>query len=70
MADFPLIQTQRLLPREVTTEDAPALLSMHGDRDLMKWFGSDPIPDLGAAEGGTTTFCSTRFLSATGRQNK
>jgi len=60
MTDFPLIQTQRLLLREVTAEDAPALLSIHGDRDLMKWFGSDPIPDLRAAEGLAETFAEWR----------
>ncbi|MDP9881581.1 ribosomal-protein-alanine N-acetyltransferase [Variovorax boronicumulans] len=56
MTDFPKIETQRLVLREVTTEDATALLSIHGDPDLMKWFGSDPLPDQQAAEKLVATF--------------
>jgi ribosomal-protein-alanine N-acetyltransferase len=61
MAEFPLIETQRLVLREVTNADTPALLSVHGDPDLMKWFGSDPIPDVRAAEGLVQTFAQWRF---------
>lgn len=60
MADFPQIETQRLVLREVTTDDAAAILVIHGDTDLMQWFGSDPLPDLQAAAQLVDTFAEWR----------
>jgi ribosomal-protein-alanine N-acetyltransferase len=59
---FPTLQTQRLVLREIVTADAPALLSIHGDPDLMRWFGNDPLPDLAAAEALVKTFHGWRQL--------
>lgn len=49
MTEFPNLETVRLHLREITPADAPALLATHGDAELMRWFGSDPLPDLAAA---------------------
>ena len=46
----PLINTSRLVLREVAAEDAPALFSLYADREHMQWYGIDPFPDLAAAE--------------------
>jgi ribosomal-protein-alanine N-acetyltransferase len=59
---FPALDTARLVLREIVAEDAPALLSIHGDADLMKWFGNDPLPDLGAAGALIRTFAGWRQL--------
>ena len=47
---FPLINTSRLVLREVVVEDAPALFALYADREHMQWYGIDPFPDLDAAE--------------------
>jgi RimJ/RimL family protein N-acetyltransferase len=49
--DFPTLETDRLLLREVVMSDAPMLLDMHGDAEAMKWFGIDPITELSQQEG-------------------
>lgn len=60
MSDFPTLETARLRLREITPTDAPALLAVHGDAELMRWFGSDPLPDLAAAEGLVALFAGWR----------
>ena len=59
---FPLIETPRLVLREIVAQDAQQLFSIHGDADLMRWFGNDPLPDLAAAESLVQTFASWRQL--------
>jgi len=59
---FPTLETQRLILREMVLADAPALLSIHGDPELMRWFGNDPLPDLAAAETLMNTFHGWRQL--------
>ncbi|MDT9000866.1 GNAT family protein [Paucibacter sp. APW11] len=63
---FPILQTNRLLLREIVPADAPALLAIHGDAELMRWFGSDPLPDQAAAEALVARFASWRQLPAPG----
>lgn len=43
-------------------EPLPALLSIHGDPELMRWFGNDPLPDMAAAEALINTFHGWRQL--------
>lgn len=57
---FPTLETQRLVLREITAADAPALFSIHGDAHLMRWFGVDPLPDLAAAENLVKGFAAWR----------
>lgn len=46
---FPELTTARMRLREITHEDADEMFAIHGDLDLMKWFGSDPLADRDAA---------------------
>jgi ribosomal-protein-alanine N-acetyltransferase len=59
---FPTLETSRLILREIVSADAPALLSIHGDPELMRWFGNDPLSDLAAAEALIDTFNGWRQL--------
>jgi [ribosomal protein S5]-alanine N-acetyltransferase len=59
---FPTLHTARLRLREIVDADAPALFAIHGDPDLMRWFGSDPLPDLNAARGLVRAFADWREL--------
>ena len=63
---FPTLETKRLRLREIVHADAPALFAVHGDPDSMKWFGSDPLPDLAAATGLVDVFASWRMLANPG----
>ena len=61
MADaFPTLGTERLVLREITEDDAPELLRIHGDADHMRWFGVDPMADLEAARDVIRRFASWR----------
>jgi ribosomal-protein-alanine N-acetyltransferase len=62
MDPFPTLRTERLLLREITHADAPALFSIHGNSELMRWFGTDPLPDLRAAEALVDIFAGWRKL--------
>jgi renalase len=57
---FPTITTERLMLRELLATDAPALLSIHGDANYMRWFGSDPITDVAQAENLIKNFAGWR----------
>ena len=57
---FPSLSTKRLQLREIVASDAPALLAIHSDREAMKWFGTDPLPDLEAAEKVIAGFANLR----------
>ena len=59
---FPTLQTARLRLRETVPGDAAALFAIHGDAQAMRWFGSDPLPDLAAAEHLVTVFAGWRTL--------
>jgi ribosomal-protein-alanine N-acetyltransferase len=59
---FPILETSRLVLREIVADDATALLSIHGDPQLMRWFGNDPLPDLAAAAALIATFSDWRQL--------
>ena len=59
---FPTLETPRLLLREITAADAPALFGIHGDPSLMQWFGADPLSDLAGAEKLVAFFASWRGL--------
>ena len=63
---FPSLSTRRLQLREIVASDAPALLAIHSDREAMKWFGTDPLPDLEAAETVIAGFANMRALPSPG----
>ena len=57
---FPSLSTKRLQLREIVASDAPALLAIPGDRATTKWFGTDPLADLEAAERVIAGFANLR----------
>lgn len=63
---FPSLSTKRLQLREIVASDAPALLAIHSDREAMKWFGTDPLADLEAAERVIAGFANMRTLPSPG----
>lgn len=63
---FPSLETPRLELREITPDDAAALFEIHGDAELMKWFGVDPLKDLEGAKGLVELFASWRDLANPG----
>ncbi|WP_271007541.1 GNAT family N-acetyltransferase [Paucibacter sp. B51] len=62
MPDFPLLQTPRLLLREITEADVEDLFRIHSDARHMAWFGTDPLTDLNEAKRLIATFASWRQL--------
>ncbi|HEX2944155.1 MAG TPA: GNAT family protein [Rhodopila sp.] len=66
MSDFPALHTPRLVLREIVPADAPALFAIHGDADLMRWFGADPLPDLEAAVRLVARFADWRRQASPG----
>ncbi|WP_061535170.1 GNAT family N-acetyltransferase [Collimonas arenae] len=59
--EFPSIQTDRLLLREIVATDANDLFAIHGDPELMRWFGTDPLKDIAAAHGLIKAFAGWRL---------
>ncbi|WP_244197680.1 GNAT family N-acetyltransferase [Caballeronia ptereochthonis] len=50
MTTFPTLTTSRLSLRELLPCDAPSLFAVHGDAEGMRWFGTDPMTDIGEAD--------------------
>jgi ribosomal-protein-alanine N-acetyltransferase len=65
-AAFPELLTQRLRLRATVAEDAAALFAIHGDHDAMKWFGSDPPPDVDSALKIIENFAAMRQMPTPG----
>ena len=63
---FPLLETPRLRLREIVPADAAALFGIHGDADLMRWFGSDPLQDIADAQRLIGVFAGWRLLANPG----
>ncbi len=58
--DFPILETSRLLLREIVAGDAPSLFAVYADQKHMQWYGIEPFPDLAAAEARIKTFSTMR----------
>ena len=63
---FPELRTPRLHLRETVAADAPALFEIHRDAEAMKWFGSDPTPDVATALRVIENFAAMRTLPSPG----
>ncbi len=48
-SQFPTLQTHRLLLREVTLADAPAIFNMRSDERVMRYIGRPPQKDISEA---------------------
>jgi ribosomal-protein-alanine N-acetyltransferase len=57
---FPVLETPRLVLREIAMDDAPALFAIYEDREHMRWYGIEPFPDLGAVEARIKTLVELR----------
>ncbi len=53
---FPTLETERLVLREITPDDAEALFAIHGNAEAMRWFGNDPMPTIEAAHETIAAF--------------
>jgi ribosomal-protein-alanine N-acetyltransferase len=62
MSDFPYLETERLLLRELTASDAHDVFAIHSDRQAMRWFGSDPLTSVQEAQKLIETFAGWRQL--------
>jgi ribosomal-protein-alanine N-acetyltransferase len=62
MPQFPAIETSRLHLRELTMDDAPTLLSIHGNAQAMRYFGTDPLQELSEAQKLIEKFASWRAM--------
>jgi [ribosomal protein S5]-alanine N-acetyltransferase len=61
-SEFPVIETARLILREIVVEDAPALLAIHSDVEHMRFFGVAPLADLASAQSLVDAFAKLRQL--------
>jgi ribosomal-protein-alanine N-acetyltransferase len=62
MSDFPTLETDRLLLRELVADDAPALFAIHGDPPAMRWYGADPMIDVRQARRLIEIFAGWRQM--------
>lgn len=46
---FPLLETERLVLREITVEDAPGMLKYLSDKEVMKYYGLAPFQSVNDA---------------------
>jgi [ribosomal protein S5]-alanine N-acetyltransferase len=61
-SEFPTLETERLILREIVRNDAAALLAIHGNADAMKWFGSEPLTDLNGSLALIEVFAGWRSM--------
>ncbi len=48
---FPILETERLILREITHEDTPAIFRNFSDPDVAKWFFEEPLSNIDQAKG-------------------
>lgn len=60
MQDFPHLETQRLILREITEADAVDLFRIHGNAEHMALFGADPLSTVADARQLVATFAGWR----------
>jgi ribosomal-protein-alanine N-acetyltransferase len=58
MTDFPVLQTERLVLREIVHADTPALLGIHGNSAAMRFMFCDPMRDLEESHAWIGRFAS------------
>lgn len=60
MSDFPQLATARLVLREIVAADAAAIFAIHGNANIMRYFGADPMTELTQATALIDTFARWR----------
>lgn len=61
-AAFPVLETPRLVLREVVDADTLALFAIHSDQAQMAWYGADVLVDVDGAAKMVALFKSWRSL--------
>lgn len=64
MEPFPSLMTRRLVLRELSAADAPALYAIHGDVDGMRWYGADPMRSPAQATRLIDTYTAWRIAGS------
>ncbi|WP_208451510.1 GNAT family N-acetyltransferase [Burkholderia gladioli] len=64
MEAFPHLLTRRLVLRELSAADAPALYAIHGDAEAMRWYGADPLTAPAQAVRLIDTFSAWRIAGS------
>jgi [ribosomal protein S5]-alanine N-acetyltransferase len=59
---FPVLESERLILREIISSDAKSLFTIHGDPERMRWYGNEPMKDLAAAKDMVRAFAAWRKL--------
>ncbi|WP_418315750.1 GNAT family N-acetyltransferase [Piscinibacter sakaiensis] len=59
---FPQLATQRLWLREIVDADSAALYAIHGNPEVRRWFGSDPLASEDEARALVRSFAGWREL--------
>ena len=60
MSEFPVLTTERLMLREIVAADAKALFAIHGDVEVMRYFGADAMVELAQAQTLIAAFANWR----------
>ena len=63
MNEFPYLETDRLILREIVPEDVPALMAMYSNQEAMKWRGDDHLTTELEVENMVHAFASARPLN-------
>ena len=58
---FPVLQTERLTLRELRHSDAPTLLEIRGNAQVMQWMGMNVLKDLEGAHNTVSQFLAGRI---------
>jgi ribosomal-protein-alanine N-acetyltransferase len=60
---FPTLETPRLRLREMRRADAPALLALRSDPEVMQWCGDDSVVELAQAQRLIEVYAAWRRMS-------
>lgn len=60
ISDFPTLETDRLVLREIVPDDAEMVYRILGNPAVMRLSGSDPLPNIGAATSVIERFATCR----------
>ena len=63
MTPFPTIETPRLCLREMSPDDAPTLLALRSNAEVMRWCGDDSVTELEQALRLIEVFAAWRKMS-------
>ena len=63
--EFPIIETDRLILKEIEVEDAKSIFHIFSNEDIMKYYGQFPINSVGEAENLIDIF-NDNFRSSRG----